>query len=539
MTDEGDAYRLKWQTHVPSLCTEFMELRKNESYVDVTLVCRGGQIKAHRLLLSSCSPLLERLLAANQEPEATLILPDLQISCVRSLIEYVYTGEISVADCEIDGLVEAATILQVRGIAMAGPPRAPQRPTSLPLPLPFLFTPPVTSPLMTSPMMTSPVKSLLRRAMTSPVRSSPTKRRRSSGESEAERRRSEAEQRRNEAEQRRNEAEQRRSRPREESPAGRCSSPLFVDTDDADESRNHSGSGSDGSDQVTSHVTTTSQDDCVTSCVTSQMASTSQGSDGDQSDPETSLLNPQVELSEGEGRVRVKTEDMTSPMTSPVLEATAGSCVFCKKHFVSASDLRDHISRVHVTDRLEKQFKCDYCPAAFARSAHLKRHVRTHTGERPYACYVCPRAFSRQDKLKCHMDRHTEEERRKAQTPDGSSLPSPTSSMQSYLRSLNPAGLALLSPQPQAPPQPVASSSAGPDNPFISRPQTSAAGGSQGSSANPGLPYLQNILDDVQIVRDKRPASYYRTGRRAAAETLLGAVRRLGECSVKLATPVE
>ncbi|KAF0302352.1 Broad-complex core protein isoforms 1/2/3/4/5 [Amphibalanus amphitrite] len=222
MADEGDAYRLKWQTHVPSLCTEFMELRKNESYVDVTLVCRGGQIKAHRLLLSSCSPLLERLLAANQEPEATLILPDLQ------------------------------------------------------------------------------------------------------------------------------------------------------DTDDADESRHHSGSGSDGSDQVTSHVTTTSQDDCVTSCVTSQMASTSQGSDGDQSDPETSLLNPQVELSEGEGRVRVKTEDMTSPMTSPVLEATAGSCVFCKKHFVSASDLRDHISRVHVTDRLEKQFKCDYCPAAFARSAHLE-----------------------------------------------------------------------------------------------------------------------------------------------------------------------
>ena len=45
MADEGDAYRLKWQTHVPSLCTEFMELRKNESYVDVTLICRGGELK--------------------------------------------------------------------------------------------------------------------------------------------------------------------------------------------------------------------------------------------------------------------------------------------------------------------------------------------------------------------------------------------------------------------------------------------------------------------------------------------------------------
>ena len=47
MADEGDAYRLKWQTHVPSLCTEFMELRKSESYVDVTLICRGGQIRGN------------------------------------------------------------------------------------------------------------------------------------------------------------------------------------------------------------------------------------------------------------------------------------------------------------------------------------------------------------------------------------------------------------------------------------------------------------------------------------------------------------
>ena len=45
---------------------------------------------------------------------------------MRSLIEYVYTGEISVADREIDGLVEAATMLEVRGIAMASPPPAPE-----------------------------------------------------------------------------------------------------------------------------------------------------------------------------------------------------------------------------------------------------------------------------------------------------------------------------------------------------------------------------------------------------------------------------
>ena len=70
-----------------------------------------------------------------------------------------------------------------------------------------------------------------------------------------------------------------------------------------------------------------------------------------------------MELSEGEGRVRVKAE-LTSPQTSPLtsrldepLDGTAGSCVFCKKHFGTVGELRDHISRVHVSDRLEKQFK--------------------------------------------------------------------------------------------------------------------------------------------------------------------------------------
>ncbi|XP_060595956.1 spalt-like protein sem-4 [Ruditapes philippinarum] len=46
--------------------------------------------------------------------------------------------------------------------------------------------------------------------------------------------------------------------------------------------------------------------------------------------------------------------------------------------------------------------QCQVCRRIYQSLAHLRRHMRTHTGERPFACYLCDKSFTE----KCNMRRH-------------------------------------------------------------------------------------------------------------------------------------
>lgn len=51
-------------------------------------------------------------------------------------------------------------------------------------------------------------------------------------------------------------------------------------------------------------------------------------------------------------------------------------------------------------------FVCESCNKSFTTRAHLKRHMRLHTGDRPYACDLCDSRFTRSDHLKAHKSSH-------------------------------------------------------------------------------------------------------------------------------------
>lgn len=53
---------LRWNNFHSNIAASFEHLRDHEEFVDVTLACEGRSLKAHKIVLSACSPYFKNLL---------------------------------------------------------------------------------------------------------------------------------------------------------------------------------------------------------------------------------------------------------------------------------------------------------------------------------------------------------------------------------------------------------------------------------------------------------------------------------------------
>ncbi|XP_040568553.1 uncharacterized protein [Lepeophtheirus salmonis] len=113
-----ESYKLRWGEFHGNLISSLEELRGAEDLVDVTLIVDEDRaVSAHKVILSASSPYFRKIFKRNQKPNLELMLPQhARLEDVVSLLEFMYTGEVSVNKDEMDSFMALAKLLKVKGL---------------------------------------------------------------------------------------------------------------------------------------------------------------------------------------------------------------------------------------------------------------------------------------------------------------------------------------------------------------------------------------------------------------------------------------
>ncbi|XP_020279362.1 broad-complex core protein isoforms 1/2/3/4/5-like [Pseudomyrmex gracilis] len=111
---------VSWNSHQSNMHSAFPKLLSSEQFVDVTLACDGGSIKCHKVVLSACSDYLERLLLDIPCSHPVIFLRDMKMWELQALVEFMYRGEVYVEQQQLATLMQAAEVLQIRGLSTQG-----------------------------------------------------------------------------------------------------------------------------------------------------------------------------------------------------------------------------------------------------------------------------------------------------------------------------------------------------------------------------------------------------------------------------------
>ncbi|KAH0561582.1 protein jim lovell [Cotesia glomerata] len=114
-------YSLRWNNHQAHILQSFEALLHAEIFVDVTLVCSDNSLRAHKVVLSACSPFFERIFAEHPCKHPVIVLKDYNSREVAALIDFMYRGEVRVGHEDLANLMRAAETLHVRGLASSEP----------------------------------------------------------------------------------------------------------------------------------------------------------------------------------------------------------------------------------------------------------------------------------------------------------------------------------------------------------------------------------------------------------------------------------
>ena len=113
----SEKFSLRWNDFESTISCSLGEIKAAGELLDVSLACGGDVVRAHRLVVSACSPLLRNILSrAPAQANPFIYLKGVQFEDLVACLDFMYHGEVSVAQESLNSFLAAAEELQVRGL---------------------------------------------------------------------------------------------------------------------------------------------------------------------------------------------------------------------------------------------------------------------------------------------------------------------------------------------------------------------------------------------------------------------------------------
>jgi len=112
----SEKFCLRWNDFESNISVAFRELRDDKDFFDVTLACDDEQIQSHKMILSACSPFFRNILRRNPHQHPLIYLKGVKYTDLQSVLNFMYHGEVNVAQEELNSFLAVAEDLRVKGL---------------------------------------------------------------------------------------------------------------------------------------------------------------------------------------------------------------------------------------------------------------------------------------------------------------------------------------------------------------------------------------------------------------------------------------
>jgi len=118
-----DNFCLRWNDFAENVSGAFKELRAENDFFDVTLACSDSgarTLQAHKVILSACSNFFKttfrQQMNAHKHPNPYIYLRGVSYSDLVSILDFIYNGEVNVAQEDLNSFLAVAEELQIKGL---------------------------------------------------------------------------------------------------------------------------------------------------------------------------------------------------------------------------------------------------------------------------------------------------------------------------------------------------------------------------------------------------------------------------------------